>query len=617
MALNPQTGEWEDDDALMVPDWAPESPPVQIEAPQSDLDALAGVGQPAGDGGGYLPPVEGPDEYPGDRAPGFEQPYDDQPLPGAPGTPSAAAGAVPMPEFATAAPPQLEPVEFTPTPTGGGPELAVPEKPAGARSKVTQTVQSPEMNAVNADAGKLADAKATAERNAGVVRQQDIAAQQAHAAEETARALEKKKATEDLLKDHDARLAAATARNDAALEQWKGAKIHDYWSDKTTGDRILAAISVFLGGLGTAYGGENTAMKNLQSNIARDYERQKDEIEKKHSFFGETSKSMERAEALKARALIDLNLKFAAGTEAAAAKLAELKLKNGVPEDQVKTDKNVLAIYESANEFKQRSAKDTNARVEWDTYNKARAGRGGGAGGGNGSLTELARMAQQGASQAELIEKAERLGIKDPLGVVTKIQKDPEKLAAMEVRDAQGNVIGLASSTRSAKVAGDQIAAIEAYKSAIHEYAAHIRQNGRQLNPFSDDYKERERLHGDVVARGRKAMDLGVSNKNLELEHQIVGGSGAGLSRMSSPESLDKMAEEADRVAKTRIATGLRTGQRVGDGGTLPNKAPKSDDDTTRRERLRQAAEAIKPNSGATAAQRTRARQILQELGAR
>jgi len=184
-------------------------------------------------------------------------------------------------------------------------------------------------------------------------------------------------------------------------------------------------------------------------------------------------------------------------------------------------------------------------------------------------ITLLGQAAQEGADQATLLEIAANGGLKNPVQVVTALQRPLEKQAELEVRGTNGNVIGTASSTRAAKAAADQLAAGQAYKDALAAFRDHIQQYGQLLNPFSDEYKERERLHADAVARGRKAMDLGVSNANLQLEHAIVGGSGAGLNRMASPESLDNLISEADKVINNRLAASLSPGAKVG-----PNRIP-------------------------------------------
>lgn len=196
---------------------------------------------------------------------------------------------------------------------------------------------------------------------------------------------------------------------------------------------------------------------------------------------------------------------------------------------------------------------------------------------GSGSPEDLAKLADfvqaNPTDQAGALSFAQRLGgFKKPLHTVTTLAKDPEKQAALEVRDAAGNVMGSAPSTRAGAAMSEKVAASSAYHDALMEYRDHLAQNGHILNPYSAEAQERRRLHAVVVARGRKAMELGVSNANIGLEKEAIGGEGIGpsglLHPMSSPESLDKAAAEADSFANKRIKSLLTPGQPVGAGRT-------------------------------------------------
>jgi len=52
-----------------------------------------------------------------------------------------------------------------------------------------------------------------------------------------------------------------------------------FWNERSTGDKILAGISIFLGGLGAGAGGQNTALKIIDDAIARDINAQEFNIE--------------------------------------------------------------------------------------------------------------------------------------------------------------------------------------------------------------------------------------------------------------------------------------------------------------------------------------------------
>lgn len=89
----------------------------------------------------------------------------------------------------------------------------------------------------------------------------DIQAEQAKAQEERI------KAREQFAADMD-----KAAQDEAAMV----ANRKDFWADKSTGAKVLAGISIFLGGLG---GGENQAMKIINQAIDRDNEAFKQKLQ--------------------------------------------------------------------------------------------------------------------------------------------------------------------------------------------------------------------------------------------------------------------------------------------------------------------------------------------------
>ena len=52
-----------------------------------------------------------------------------------------------------------------------------------------------------------------------------------------------------------------------------------FWNDRTTGDRIMAGVGIFLGGLGAGSSGQNTALKIIDNAIARDISAQEYNLE--------------------------------------------------------------------------------------------------------------------------------------------------------------------------------------------------------------------------------------------------------------------------------------------------------------------------------------------------
>lgn len=140
-------------------------------------------------------------------------------------------------------------------------------------------------------------------------------------------------------------------------------------------------------------------------------------------------------------------------------------------------------------------------------------------------------------------------------------EKAAAKLDERAIRDPETDeVIRYAPTPRGVTAITDKQVAARAYSQGLRELADDIEKNGRVGSSLpiigTEAGKRREELHANVVARGRKALDLGVSNANMQLEHGAVGGSGVGLARIGSPEVLRKIADDNDKFAGERLRSG-------------------------------------------------------------
>lgn len=188
-------------------------------------------------------------------------------------------------------------------------------------------------------------------------------------------------------------------------------------------------------------------------------------------------------------------------------------------------------------------------------------------------IAELGDQAQAGATQNQLLRAAAAGGATKPMKVATTLMKDPEKEAALQVRDLAGNVVGNASSTREKDALEKRIVAAEAARRAAQEYADHIQAHGRIWLPVGEDARERARLHTQLVARLRDAQQLGVSNAQIGLEQAGIGSEGIGpniFHQMSSPEAIRRAGEEQATKASQDVRARVRPGERVGQGTDNP-----------------------------------------------
>lgn len=139
---------------------------------------------------------------------------------------------------------------------------------------------------------------------------------------------------------------------------------------------------------------------------------------------------------------------------------------------------------------------------------------------------------------------------------------EERKAAGLDARTARdpetGEPIGTAGSPRQVPDIEKGLVASHAYSASLRSLADDIEKNGRTGSDLpiigTDAGRRRAQLTADAIERGRPAMQLGVSNANLQLEHQSVGGSGVGLDphQMANPKVLRKMADEQDALAAKR-----------------------------------------------------------------
>lgn len=153
--------------------------------------------------------------------------------------------------------------------------------------------------------------------------------------------------------------------------------------------------------------------------------------------------------------------------------------------------------------------------------------------------------------------------------------KAAEDLDKRTLRDPDtGDEIVVLSRPGAVDKAAEKLTASRAYSKGLRELADDAEKNHRVapalplIGNVTEASKRRDELYGNVIARGRKALDLGVSNANIQIEHGNVGGSGKGLSSMPSPTVLRRMADENDTFANERLRS---SGKAV--NGALPPEA--------------------------------------------
>ena len=128
---------------------------------------------------------------------------------------------------------------------------------------------------------------------------------------------------------------AANARAEAAEQEFRDFKYHDYWDNKTTGDKIRARIFLMLGGAQAGHQGRpDDSLAYLNGLIQQDYEKQRQKLGDIERF---AKMKREGATSLTAQYQQDLGilqLKQAAATDQVANEVRAQMIRNGIPADQ-------------------------------------------------------------------------------------------------------------------------------------------------------------------------------------------------------------------------------------------------------------------------------------------
>jgi hypothetical protein len=139
-------------------------------------------------------------------------------------------------------------------------------------------------------------------------------------------------------------------KTQADTQAYQKMGLHDYWEDKSTGNKVLAGLAMMFGAAGKTQGGpeNNPGWAMVNGAIERDFRTQTANIEKAKSNVESDRQMVSMGMTAKQEALADNNMKKASAFEAAADQLQSYKMKQGVPLEQAQTDANVVALRQKA-----------------------------------------------------------------------------------------------------------------------------------------------------------------------------------------------------------------------------------------------------------------------------
>jgi hypothetical protein len=432
---------------------------------------------------------------------------------------------------------------------------------------------------------------------------QALASQHAQALEQHKAQVESKKADRELAIEqgaaaiHNDTIARQNEENarirkgvdDAVTERaaaYKDLSEGNGFLDAPLGDKILGAIIFAMGDrqatlrnvaaaqLGQASNFQNEGLKTIQGIMERRYQQKLQRLKAASDNVLEARYGFKDAQENHRAALNDLDTDLAANYRLAG-KEAEQQLRaRGADAATAAGNAVVAGLYEKAADAESKiHEREEELGVKRETaaatalLAKAHLGL--------AERTAAATEAQRGETNSEarsriaLTRDQMRLAHQDRQDAIdarrgAADEKKAEAKDAKTLRDPDtGEPIAEMPTARAVQTASDKLVASRAYSQGLRELAEDIEKNGHVGSSLpiigTEAGRKREELHANVVARGRKALDLGVSNANMQLEHQAIGGSGAGLSRMGSPEVLRKIADDNDAFANQRLRSAGKT----------------------------------------------------------
>lgn len=230
-------------------------------------------------------------------------------------------------------PPPVAPVPTPPIPR----PPSMPKPPGGLQGDLAR------VNAENEAAAKLKGAAEVGKANAAVDAQaEEIRVREEHAARQQV-----------IQQQTDAEVARKQGELDDESKKYKSMSFKDFWSDKSTGARVLGAISIGLGAAGAALtGGQNTALAIIDKAIDRNYQMQRDAIMKQKDIVTEARMGVEGARQAKADKLLQLENWRKNAYEITEAKTKALMDKAGVPAAEANASGLLAGVHEKALESK-------------------------------------------------------------------------------------------------------------------------------------------------------------------------------------------------------------------------------------------------------------------------
>jgi hypothetical protein len=401
-----------------------------------------------------------------------------------------ADGRTPAPATpADPAPPAAAPEAAAPIASVAAPQPGTARAPAASSDPSTSLMRQ---GFAQEKAGAAGEAKALGDQGKETAKVLDTLASQQKQFQET----------------YNAKLSEYSKERESLEASYRDGKIdpHRYFSNLSTGNRILAGISLFLGGLsgGLSGRGGNVALDIIQKNIDRDIDAQKSDLDKKNSLL---RLNMEKTRDLNQAQLLTQNQLLSAAkvqVESAAAKYQG-------PIAQARAQALIGAINE----------KQSQNEMSLALYHAKAAFVGGAAGGGDGQGQPLSPYL---ASDKEIAERVVRTGT-----------------------DHKGQPLYMLAKS---KEAGDKLSEIHNDSATVQENLAQMKQLASVGNALSP--QERQKFSNLATQTAPLLMKIGGVNRfntdEAKLQMQTLGNLSSGTLTGSTQTALDQVNDYVRRA---------------------------------------------------------------------
>lgn len=232
-------------------------------------------------------------------------------------------------------------------------------------------------------------------------------------------AMDSRAQREQLQEEANQARKSANEHYDAIQKKIENFQFHNYWEEKSTGQRILAGISVFLGGLTRSADAKNSTLEAINNAIDKDYSRQKEKLLQLKDAGERARQAGLDANSWYKEQLAELGIQQGFSKDATAAQAEAHILRNGGNAQDAQSNVLVQTLRQKAEEDRAKGYIDLEkAKLNAEAM-KARTAA---AGGGSLNVVAIVDELRRGGATPGQIARDPRLATANPKDVMSAIK---------------------------------------------------------------------------------------------------------------------------------------------------------------------------------------------------